>query len=177
MITSKVRNSILTAVLTGGLALSAVSAFAADVILSGSVAAITTITVGATTPLGSTLGTAGLSDFTVATATEKNNVTAGYTVTLHANSAAAEASGSMNVCKLRLSGTGTTTKKIIPYTMKYGGTAVSLGATTGEATFDRDVVVNTPAGDAKALQISTSAATSNETGTYSDTVVLTIAAK
>ena len=174
---SNIRSGLLAAAITGSLVLSAASAFAADVILSGSVGAITTITTGGDTSLGSTLGTAGLSDFTVATATEKNNVTAGYVVTLHSASAAAASSGSRNVSKLQLDGTGTATKKTIIYTMKYGGTSVSLGASTGEAAFDRDAVVNTPSGDDKALQVTTSAATSNEAGTYTDTVTLTIAAK
>ena len=176
---SNIRSGLLAAVITGSLVLSAASAFAADVILSGDVGAITTITTGSAASLGSTLGTAGLSDFTVATATEKNNVTAGYVVTLHSANAAAESSGSRNVSRLRL--VGNTTHTPITYTMKYGGTSVSLGATTGEATFTRNTygtdAVNTPDGVDKALQVSTSAATSNEAGTYTDTVTLTIAAK
>ena len=149
-------------------------ALADDVILSGSVAAITTITPTETQPLGATLGSAGLSDFAVTTVTEKNNVTAGYKVTVSSASAAAAASGSRDVSKLLLTGSTSTTP--ITYTMKYGGVAVVLVATTGACEFTRTTTVNTPDGIDKVLAVSTSAATSAHAGTYTDTVTLTIAA-
>jgi hypothetical protein len=151
-----------------------VSVFAADVILSGDVAAITTVTVGVTAPLGSTLGSAGLTDFAVATATEKNNVTAGYTVTVSSANAAAETSGARDVSRLRLTGNLTTTP--IAYTMKYGGVAVALDAATGAQVITRTSTVNTPDGLDQVLAISTDAATSANAGTYTDTVTLTVAA-
>jgi len=163
----------LAAVITGGLILSASSAFATDVILSGSVSAITTVTIGSTTPLGSTLGTAPLLGLTVATATEKNNVTAGYKVTVTSASSAAQATDH-SITTLRLTGDETTTP--IPYTMTYGGTTVALDGTLGTHVFTRTTTVNTPNGDNKILAITTSAATSAHFGPYTDTVTLTIAA-
>jgi len=173
MTNKNVKWSGLVAVIAVGLILNAASAFAADVILSGSVAAITTVTVGDTTPLGSTLGSAGLSDFTVATATEMNNVTAGYKVTVSSANAAAATSGSRDVSKL-INAVNSATP--ITYTMKYGGVDVALVATTGAFTIDRTTTVNTPNGVDKILTVSTSAATSALAGTYSDTVTLTVAA-
>jgi len=149
-------------------------ALADDVILSGSVAAITTITPTATQPLGVTLGSAGLTDFAVTTVTEKNNVTGGYTITVSSASAAAATSGSRNVCKLLLTDDLTTTP--ITYTMKYDGQPVALDAATGACVFTRSKTVNTPNGDDKILTVTTSAATSAHAGTYTDTVTLTIAA-
>ena len=170
---SNLRSSLAAAV-TVGLFLSAASAFATDVILSGSVAAITTISPTATQPLGATLGSAGLTDFAVTTVTERNNVTAGYKVTVSSASAAAATSGSMDVSKLLLTGDTTTTP--ITYTMKYGGVAVVLVATTGACEFTRTTTVNTPDGIDKILAVTTSAATAAHAGTYTDTVTLTIAA-
>jgi hypothetical protein len=163
----------LAAVITIGLFLNASSAFAADVILSGSVDAIQTVTIGSTTPLGSTLGTAGLVSLTVATANEKNNVTVGYKVTVTSASSAAQATDK-SITTLRLTGALTTTP--IPYTMTYGGVAVALDGTLGEHVFTRNTTVNTPDGDNKILAISTSPATGARAGTYTDTVTLTIAA-
>ena len=163
----------LAALASLGLFLNAAPIFAADVILSGDVAAITTVTVGTITGLGSTLGTAGLSDLIVATATEKNNVTAGYKVTVSSANAAAATSGSMDVSKLICTAHPATP---IAYTMKYGGTSVALGATTGSFTIDRTTSVNTPDGVDKDLTVSTSAATSALAGTYTDTITLSVVA-
>jgi len=162
------------AVIIAGLILNAASAWAGtDVILSGSVAAITTVTIGSTAALGTTLGTAGLTAFTVATATEINNVTAGYTVTLTSASSAAQTTDH-SITTLRLTGDLATTP--IPYSMTYGGVTVALDATLGTQVFTRTTTVNTPNGDTKDLNITTSAATSAHAGTYTDTVTLTIAA-
>jgi hypothetical protein len=161
------------AVIIAGLILNAVSALAGtDIILSGSVSAITTVTIGATAPLGTTLGTVGLTAFTVATATEINNVTAGYTVTVTSASSAAQVTDH-SITTLRLTGSLATTP--IPYTMTYGGATVSLDPTLGTAVFTRTSTVNTPAGVNEDLDITTSAATSAQAGTYTDTVTLTIA--
>ncbi len=162
------------AVLIVGLILNAVPAFAGtDVILSGSVSAITTVTIGTTTPLGSTLGSAGLTAFTVATATEINNVTAGYTVTVTSASSAAQATDH-SITTLRLTGNLAVTP--IPYSMTYGGATVALDATLGTQVFTHTGTVNTPNGDTADLDITTTAATSAQAGTYTDTVTLTIAA-
>ena len=163
----------LAAVITGGLILSASSAFAADVILSGSVGAITTVTTTTAQGLGTFLGSAGLTDFAVTTATEKNNVTAGYKITVSSANAAAATSGSRDVSKLiNAANSGTP----ITYTMKYGGTDVALVATTGAFTIDRTTTVNTPDGVEKILTVSTSAATGALAGTYADTITLSVVA-
>jgi len=169
MFVKQVVAALAAAAFVGGASVS----LAADVILSGSVAAITTVTVGSTAPLGSTLGTAGLTDFEVATATEKNNVTAGYKITVSSANAAAAASGSRDVCKLiNAVNSGTP----IIYHMKYGGVDVELVATTGAFTIDRTTTVNTPTGVDKILAVSTSAATSSLAGTYTDTITLSVVA-
>ena len=146
---------------------------AADVILSGSVAAITSVTATTAESLGTTLGTVGLSDFAVTTATEKNNVTAGYKITVSSANAAAATTGSRDVSKLiNAVNSGTP----ITYTMKYGGVDVALEATTGAFTIDRTSTVNTPNGVDKILAVSTSAATSALAGTYTDTITLSVVA-
>lgn len=142
--------------------------------LSGYVAAKTTVTIGSTTPLGSTLGTAGLTEFEVVTATVKNNFTAGYKITVSSANAAAAASSSRDVSKLINAAQPTITP--ITYTMKYGGVDVALGATTSAFTIDRTTTVNTPNGVDKILTVSTSAATAARFGTYADTITLSVVA-
>jgi hypothetical protein len=169
---SKILNALLAAAITGSLALSALPALADDLILSGSVDPVTTITPSAAAALGSTLRTAGLSAFTVSTIVEKNNVAAGYTVSLSsANSA--EASGAPTFLK---SPAGTTP---ITYTMTYGGTEVTLTA-SGEAVDVTDATApttNMTDGDSKILAITIDAVPNAVSGTYSDTITLTVAPK
>ena len=107
------------------------------------------------------------------TVTERNNVTAGYKVTVSSANAVAAGTTNMNVSTLICAANPATP---ITYTMKYGGVAVVLVATTGACEFTRTTTVNTPDGIDKILAVTTSAATAAHTGTYTDTVTLTIAA-
>jgi len=148
-------------------------AAAGNVILSGSVEAITTLTPTATQPLGATLGSEGLTDFAVTTVTERNNVTAGYKVTVSSANALAAGTTNMNASTLICAANPATP---IPYTMKYGGVAVVLVETTGACVFTRATTVNTPDGIEKVLAVTTLPATAMHAGIYTDTITLTIAA-
>src|SRR2546422_577733 len=164
---SNIRRGILAAVLTGGLALSAVSAFAETVVLTGTVEAINTIV---STPSGNTfnVANAGFPSTSVATLKETSNITAGYHVTLLSTS-----TGSGTAFKLQSAGTGSATP--ITYTVKYGplGSESDVAITTAGTAVDvtSTTAPTVAAGVDKVLKIAVaSGGTYNAAADYTDTI-------
>jgi phage tail sheath gpL-like len=161
----------LAAVITVGLVLSGVSAFAADsVVLSGTVAPVNTVAVvgfGTYATLNLAVSDAAVK---VADVTETSNNNTGYTVSL----VSANAAGTVQA---RLKGAVGNTMGM-NYSITYGpgaGTAVTLGAVPSVVT---DSAVATPeAGTANNLRVTYTGISFLNADTYTDTITLTIAAK
>ena len=176
MIKSNIRRGILTAVLTGGLALSAVRAFALDntVLLTGTVAPINTVVV---TPTGNTfpVTNAGFTATEVATVVETSNDTAGYDVTLLSTSTD---TGGTTAFQLKSDANPTVTP--ITYTVGYGtsGQTAATITTPGVGVNVTNVSAPTaPTGAGKAIKIAVASGTYNAAADYKDTITLTITGK
>jgi hypothetical protein len=177
MIKSNIRRAILAIVLMSGLALSAVSAFAETVVLTGTVDAINTLAVTPTAAATFHVTNAGRVETKVADVVETSNITAGYTVTLLSTS-----TQSGTAFQLKSATTGSDTP--ITYTVKYGTSgspsAVTIdtqnvAATVTDASGPTGTGGNTPAN--KVLNITISSGTWNAATNYTDTITLTIAGK
>ena len=154
------------------IALSGTAAMAAtqgDVTISGTVDAINEITVATQTGYDALSLSAGETDKLVAIVNEKNNNTAGYTVTLSSANAAVDADG-----VARLKGAGDASNTIV-YTINYGGSAVTIGV-DGTSVVTADGTNTGSAGVDKNVTVSTTAGWHNA-DTYSDTLTFTIASK
>jgi phage tail sheath gpL-like len=165
------RSGFLAAVITTGLILSGVSAFAADIILSGTVAPQNTVVVvglgGVFDSLDLTTTAAAIK---VADVTETSNNNIGYTVSLTSANAAGTA-------QARLKGAVGNTMGM-NYSITYGpgaGTAVTLGAVPSVVT--DSAVATVEEGVAKILRITYTGISFLNADTYTDTITLTIAAK
>lgn len=178
LVQTKNRSSILAAVLTGSLILSAASVFAADsgnVTIQGTVDPVNAIVVTSVAGYNSlALGT-GATDQQVATVNEQNNDPDGYTVTLVSANAATAASA-----QARLNGADTENSQVVNYSMKYGVAAAEAIVTldgSGSAVVSSTSAASLEAGNEKSLLITFAGDTWKNADTYSDTLTLTIAAK
>lgn len=138
----------------------AMAALVGNITLQGTVAASTSITVDAEPGYNSLNLHSDQSNLLVATVIESNNTAAGYTVTLSSANAGKLKNGSLDE---------------ISYTARYDGVAVTLSAAPVTITNQgaQTDVVNV----AKEFDISYTGAPADElmAGTYSDTLVFTIA--
>lgn len=154
------------------LAVSTVSGFAAttgNIALSGTVSSILEITITPDAGNASLPLTTDVTDRAVASVNERTNNRLGYTVTLTATNAVAS-SGSSAL-------KGAVSTDSLPYTIKYGGSAVSFDASKNCVVSNVNAKT-TSAGTDKAVTISFSGSGYFlDADTYSDTLTLTIAAK
>lgn len=147
----------------------AMAATEGNVTVSGTVDPINEITVTSQTGFNALSLTAGETDKLVAIVNEKNNNTAGYTVTLSSANAVVSADG---IARLKDT---VNTANTIAYTIKYGGSAVTL-AVDGTSVVTANGTNTDSTGVNKNVNISTTAGWHNA-GTYSDTLTFTIASK
>lgn len=157
-------------VLSGGLllglfAIGGANLHAATIQISGSISAVAAISPGTPAALDSTQLTGGVTDYAVVTVNEKSNKKAGYTVTLQSANA-----GSTSSAKL----VGASSGDAITYTIKYGGSAVSL--VSGQAVVTNANDKTSSSGVDKVLSVSVPAGFPSA-DTYSDTLTLTLTNK
>jgi hypothetical protein len=165
----------VASVIISVLALSAASVFAADngnIILSGTVAAVSELTISPVAGYNALNLTTGGADVQVATVNEKNNDPDGYTVTLQSLNAGATTQGF-------LKGSDTENSQFFNYTMKYGTAAAEAAVTlvAGSAIVSTTSAPSIEAGAEKSLLISFTGSSWKNADSYSDTITLTIAAK
>ena len=168
----------MAAVITVGLILAtaavtlAAGTRAASITIQGTVQPVNEITITPETGYNSLdlTATNAVTDTAVATVNEKNNCATGYTVTL----VSLNAEGG----QARLKGSNRATQ-YINYSMKYGPAgseaAVTLDSKTGTVT--STAAASAEAGNNKRLLVTAAGNHGREAGVYSDTLVLTIAAK
>jgi len=136
----------------------------ATLTISGTVAAINTITIASQTGYNSLNIVSGETDKLVGIATETSNDVLGYKVTLSSANAGSTA-------QAFLAGTGGNTDTV-NYSIKYGGTAVTLAS--GSAIVTTAAARTASTGVAKNITV-TLAGSWRAADTYSDTLTLTIA--
>ena len=147
------------------------AASSGSIILSGSIAAISDISVTTATGYNALPLTTSVSDLQVATILERSNDSAGYSVTL---SSANWSSGSGPAFK------SLDSLDILPYSIKYGTNAVSFSS--GVATVTNNTSRTSAAGLSKSLTVTFDGTVvflgANSSGsTYSDTLTFSIIAK
>ncbi len=160
------KTKIAVAVALVAFALTGMAQLSGNITISGTVANSTSITVAPQTGYNSLNIAGGVSGQTVAIATEKSNDKIGYTVKLTTANAP---TGTAAFLKGGTSGNTDT----VPYTMTYGGIAVTL--VSGSATVTSASVRTISTGVAKNLNVTIPSVWVNA-DTYSDTITLTIAA-
>jgi len=153
----------LLATATAGFAQSS----SANIILSGSVAALAAITATAAPALTGTELTSGVTDKQMSVVNEKSNRHVGYWVALKSANAAAASSS-----QARLNGISAGNTDVINYSIKYNGVAVALGI-SGQATVTTAAARTPQAGVNKNLTI-TIGAGFPAADTYSDTITVTL---
>lgn len=146
--------------------LTSLAATTGSIIPSGTVATSTSITVTSHAGYNTLDIATGFTDTVIASVNEKCNKKNGYTVTLQSANAGSTA-------QANLSGTGDNTDTV-NYSMKYGGTAVTLSS--GSATVTSATAKTNGSGVDKDLSVTISSGIWVNTDTYSDTLTLTIAA-
>ena len=143
----------------------------ASVVIAGTVSAALKITATTAPDLTSTELVDGVTDKMMSTVNEKCNKHDGYTVTLKSENAAAATS-----TQAFLTGSISANTDKILYSIKYNGNLITLGS-SGVATVTDSSVKTGGQGDDKYLLISIAPNQNPPADVYSDTLVLTIAAK
>ena len=132
----------------------------------GNILSIPAVTGGAATTLALTTA---VSNLVIGTVTELSNDTAGYKVTISSANALAKLSNTASL-------TSTTTPDFLPYTIEYGGTAVTFASGVGPVITSAST--KTPlAGIVRNITVSFDGTAANlSSGFYSDTLTFTIIA-
>jgi hypothetical protein len=153
--------SLTLIALVSGVALEAKAATTGQIVLSGSVAAATAITVTGAAGYNTLDLSTSQTDLVVADIVEINNTSLGYKVTM----------ASANSGALKNGAVGSLT-----YTAKYNGTAATLSSTAVVVT--NAAASSTVVNSSKQLKISYTGAPANSmmVGNYTDTLTFTIAA-
>lgn len=139
--------------------LSATAASFGTITISGIVPSNTSITVNPTSGYNALDLVNGVTNQQVCSITEKNNTTAGYTVTLSSTNAGTLKNGTLGN---------------VPYTAKYNNASVTLS--TSPVTITNQGSQSTPINIVKQFTVTIPASPDVMTGTYSDTLTFTISA-